>query len=122
MMKKIAVGACLLFLGLACWRKNPALKAGEEIAVSCESIAIDSECAEFVTTDPAKKAELATAMQVLCKSGKTGTICPTSGIVGSCRLDKDHLIGNYYSNGAKAFDVAKAKMECTRHTGSWVDR
>jgi hypothetical protein len=96
------------------------LKPGEEIAASCDTIAKDGECGDVLVTDPAKKPELAKIMSMLCKKGTIGTACPTSAIVGSCRVGKD-MLGHYYSGGGKAYDATTAKAACEKGHGHWVD-
>ena len=96
------------------------LKTGEEMAASCDTISADSECGEVLVTDAAKKADAAKAMQSLCKKGTVGTACPTTDIVGSCRIGKD-MLNHYYGKGPKAYDAAKAKAACEKGHGHPVE-
>lgn len=96
------------------------LKPGEEVATSCDTIAKDSECTVFLVTDPAKKAQAAKVMTMMCKKGTVGEACPTSNILGSCRVGKD-MMTHYYSEGGKTRDEATAKADCKKGHGHWVE-
>jgi hypothetical protein len=95
------------------------LKAGEEIVSACDTVSIDGECADLACDDPAKRAESVSAMKALCTKGKFGGTCPTSGVVGHCRVMRDFVV-RYYAHGGKNYDATTAKAACEKDHGRWV--
>jgi hypothetical protein len=97
------------------------IKSGEIVAALCDTVAKDSECAEFVVMNEADKAKTTDAAKKLCPTAAAGSSCPNpTKIVATCRVMKD-IINHYYSEGGKPYTKDTAKAACSKNMGHLVE-
>lgn len=98
----------------------PGIQPGESVAATCDTIAKDGQCAEFVVTKDDQKAKTVTAAKQLCKTATEGGACPGADVVATCRVMKD-IINHYYSKGGKPQTKESAATDCKKLHGKLVD-